>query len=183
MSEFFNAHLTKKLLFLCDIASIHKLPDVWIELAADNGKHWRETIETRAHAVVAGFVDSDLAPVIAPNLSKKIVGAHLTGNNLDNFTDGVNPFLMVAQDCTSPGTEKQCFDALSLASDCDTLVGGAADVKLSDICSMCTAMKVQIPMTYVSMRLMLQGHNVLLATPLKHLGRQENNHRRPVAFT
>ena len=40
--------------------------------------------------------DSDLAPVIAPDLSKEIVGVHLTGNKLDDFTNGINPFLMVA---------------------------------------------------------------------------------------
>ena len=111
--------------------------------------------------------DSDVAPVITPDLSKKIVGVCFAGNNLDNFVDGVNPFLMVVQDYTSPGTEKQHFDALSLASDYNTLVGGAAVAKLSDIRSMRTAIKVQIPTIYISMCLMLQGYNILLATLLK----------------
>ena len=89
---------------------------MWIELAADNGKREWETIKTRVRVFAAGLGDTDLAPVITPDLAKKIVGACLPGNNLDDFADGVNPFLMVVQDYTSPGTEKQYFDALALAS-------------------------------------------------------------------
>ena len=54
-----------------------------------------------------------------------------------------------------------------LASDYGTLVGGAVTAKPSNICSGHTAIKVQIPTTYVSMCLMLQGCNILLATLLK----------------
>ena len=46
VSEFFNTHLTKKLLFLCDVASSHNLLEVWIELAAGNSKREWETIKT-----------------------------------------------------------------------------------------------------------------------------------------
>ena len=48
LSKFFNTHLTEKLFFLCDVASIHNLPDIWIELATGNGKRECETIEMRA---------------------------------------------------------------------------------------------------------------------------------------
>ena len=159
MSKFFNTHLTDKLLFLCDVASAHDLPKIWIELVAGNGKHKRETIETCMRVVAAGLGDKNLEPVITPDLSKKIVGVRLAGNNLDDFTDGVNPCLMVVQDYTSPGTKKQYFNTLSVASDCDPLVGGTAVAKLSDVRSMRTAIKVQIPTTHVSMRLMSQGFN------------------------
>ena len=39
VSNFFNTHLMEKLLCLCDVASTHDLPDVWIKLAVGNGKH------------------------------------------------------------------------------------------------------------------------------------------------
>ena len=74
---------------------------------------------------------------------------------------------MVVQDYTSPGTEKQYFDALTLASNHDTLIGGVAAVKLLDIRSVQTAIKAQIPTAYISMQLMLQGFNILLAMLLK----------------
>ena len=44
------------------------------------------------------------------------VTMHLAGNDLDDFTNRVTPFLMVVQDSVSPGTKKQCFDALTLVS-------------------------------------------------------------------
>ena len=74
---------------------------------------------------------------------------------------------MVVQDCTSPRTEKQHFDALALASNCDTLIGGAAAAELLDIRSVQTVIKAQIPTVCVSMHLMLQGFNILLVTLLK----------------
>ena len=77
--------------------------------------------------------DTNLAPVITPDLSKKIVGVRLAGDNLNDFTDGVNLFLIVVQEFTSPGTEKQYFDALSLAGNCDAMIGRAAAAEMSDI--------------------------------------------------
>ena len=97
VSKSFNTHLTKKLLFLCDTTSAHNLPNVWIVLATGNGKHVCETIETHVWVAAMGIGDSNLAPVIAPDLSKKIVGMCLAGNNLDDFTDGINLFLIVVQ--------------------------------------------------------------------------------------
>ena len=94
MSKFFNAHLAEKLLFLSDIASAHDLPDDWIELATGNSKCEHETIETQVCVVALVLGDSDVPSFIAPDASNKIVGACLAGNKLDNFTNGVNPFLM-----------------------------------------------------------------------------------------
>ena len=150
MSKFFNANLTEKLLFLCNISLAHDLPNVQIELAAGNGKHDCETIKTWVQVVATGLGDSNPVPVLAPDLSKKIAGLWLAGNNSDDFTDIVNPFLMVVKNCTSPGTEKQHFNALSLASNCNTLVERAVAAELSNVCSMCIAIKVQILTVYVS---------------------------------
>ena len=167
VSKFCNTHLLKKWLLLCDIALTHNFPDIWIELATGNGNCEHETIKMRARAVATGLGDTNLAPVITPDLSKKIVGVCLAGNNFIDFANSVNPFLMVAQDCTSPGTKKHYFDALFRASDCDTLIGGAAAAELSDIRSMQTPIKVQIPTACISMCLLLQGFNIPLAMLLK----------------
>ena len=72
VSKFFNAHLTEHSLFLCDIALSHNLPEVWIEPAAGNGKCERETIETHMHIIAAGLGETDLAPVITPDLTKRL---------------------------------------------------------------------------------------------------------------
>jgi hypothetical protein len=166
VAEFFGDHMTEKLLALCQAHDAHALPELWILLAAANGKRERETIESRMRITATALGDPDLAPVVTPDLAKKIVSVRLAGNNLDDFTDGINPFLMVVQDYTSPSSEKQYFDALSLAADYDTLVGGTAAADLADITKMRTAIKVQVPTNFVTMRLMLQAFSVLLATLL-----------------
>ena len=79
MSELFNTHLTEKPLFLCDVASTYDLLDIWIELAAGNGNRECETIEMPTCAVATGLGDTNLAPVISPDLSKKVVGVHVAG--------------------------------------------------------------------------------------------------------
>ncbi|HKK56614.1 hypothetical protein [Marinobacter sp.] len=164
VAEFFGDHLAEKLLALCQAHDTHALPQLWIKLAAANGKRERETIETELRITGTALGDPELAPVVTPDLAKKIVGVRLAGNNMDDFSDGVNPFLMVIQDYTSPGSEKQYFDALSLAADYDTLVGGSAAADLADITKMRTAIKVQVPTNFVTMRLMLQAFSILLVT-------------------
>ncbi|MEA3642885.1 MAG: hypothetical protein VBE63_23515 [Lamprobacter sp.] len=167
VADFFGDSTTDKLMALCQVHAAHALPEIWISLAAANGKREREVIESRLRVTATALGDPELAPVITPDLAKKIVSVRLEGSNLDDFSDGVNPFLMVIQDYTSPGSEKQYFDAISLAADYDTLVGGTAAADLADITKMRTAIKVQIPTNFVTMRLMLQAFTVLLATLLE----------------
>ena len=73
VSEFFNTHLTEKPLFLCDMSLTHDLRGVWIEPAAGNGKREHEIIKTCVRVIATGVGDINLAPVITPDLSKKIV--------------------------------------------------------------------------------------------------------------
>jgi hypothetical protein len=153
VAEFFGDHVTDKLLALCQAPNAHALPELWIQLAAANGKREREVIETQLCITAANLGDPELAPVVTPDLAKKIASVRLAGNNMDDFSDGVNPFLMTVQDCTSPSSEKQHFEALFLAADCDALVGGSAAADLADVTKMRTAIKVQVPANFVTMRL------------------------------
>ena len=79
VGKFFNTCLTKKPLFLCDVSSAHDLPETWIELVASNCKRECEIIKTHTWVIAIALGDANVAPVIGPNLSKKIVGVGWQG--------------------------------------------------------------------------------------------------------
>jgi hypothetical protein len=107
-----------------------------------------------------------LVPVITPDFTKKITGLRFAGTNVDDLSDGINPFVMVIPDYTSPSGEKAYLDALALAQDYDDLVAGTTAADLSDIKQLKAAVKVQLPTTFTAARAMLMAYVVTMAALL-----------------
>ena len=79
VTKCFKTHNTSQLLFLTGAAT---------EVEEGNGKHEHETIELLFHEVATNAGDVDQAPVVMPDLAKKIVTLHFAGTNMDNLSDG-----------------------------------------------------------------------------------------------
>ena len=105
-----------QLLFLTGGASAANLPKVWLQIADGNSKHERERemIEIFFHEATANTSEVDQAPVVTPDLAKKIITLHFADANMDNLSDGINPFLMVIHGHTSPNNENAYIASLSL---------------------------------------------------------------------
>jgi hypothetical protein len=85
------------------------------------------------------------------------------GNNINDLGDGINPFLMVVQDYSSPSSKKAYFEALQTANDYDMITSGNSAADLAEIKTLRKSTVVQMPTNYMTARLMLQGYTILLA--------------------
>ena len=55
---------------------------------------------------------------------------------MDNLLDGIDSFIMVIQNHTSPDNEKAYFASLAAVRDCDNLVSGSTAMDLTDLKSL-----------------------------------------------
>ena len=122
---------------MCDCCGLFTLtPEVWVAHCQGNGKREHETIELLFCEVVANAGEVDQAPVVMPNLVKKIVTFRFVGTNMDDLSDGINLFIMVIQDHTSPDNEKAYFASLAATCDYDDLVSSSTAMDLMDLKSL-----------------------------------------------
>ena len=147
VSEHFKTHNTTQLLFLTGAAVEVDLPTIWAHIAEGNRKCERGTIEQLFREVATNTGDMDQAPAVMPDLAKKILTPRFVGTNVDDVLDGINLFVMVIQDHTSPNNEKASFASLATAWDCNDSVSGSTAMDLMDLKSLCAAVKVQVPTT------------------------------------
>ena len=104
-----------------------------MRIAEGNGKCERQTIEQLFGEVATNTGDVDQAPVVTPDLAKKIITLRFAGTNMDDLSNGINPFIMVIQDYTSPNNEKACCTSLAAACNYNNLVSGSTAMDLTDL--------------------------------------------------
>ena len=164
VGDYFGATNTARLMNICNVGSETNLPEFWRDLAAANGKRDRVLLAQAVQQTAALLHQEDLVPVITSDLAKKLSTLQFVGNNINDLADGVNPFLMVVQDYTSPSSEKAYFEALQSANDYDMITSGSSSADLAEIKALRKTTTVQVPTNYMTARLMLQGFMLFLAT-------------------
>lgn len=173
--DFFKPYMTGKLMDITNVAVEIQLPELWHRIAASGGKRERETIEAAFREMGSDMGYQHLVPVVTPDLTKKITALRFAGTNMDDLSDGINPFVMIIPDYTSPSGEKAYLEALSFAQDYDDLVAGTTAADLSDIKALKSAVKVQIPTSFAAVRAMLVAFVVTIAALLGDAHPQTGN--------
>ena len=140
------------------------LPILWSRIAAAGGKREREAIDSVFRETGTALDQQHLVPVITPDLAKKITSVRFAGNNMDDLSEGINPFVLIIADLTSPSGERAYLDAVAMAQDYDDLVAGTTAAKLDDIKTLKAAAKVQIPTNFTAARAMLTAFLITLAS-------------------
>ena len=128
-----------------------------------NGKREGEMIEILFHEVAANAGDVNQAPVVTPDLVKKIETLCFAGTNTDDLSNEINLFLMVILDHTFPDNEKAHFASLSVARDHDDLVTGSTAMDFTNLKLLCATVKLQV-LTAHAAWLMLKACTLILAT-------------------
>ena len=166
VGEYYKAHVTAKLMAMCNVTIETNLPKLWHELAAANGKREREVIEENIRQIASHEGIPELAPVVTPTLAKKITALRFSGTNLDDLSEGINPFALVIMDHTTASGSLAYNEALMAAHDYDDLMRGSGSADLSDLKSIKASVKVLIPETYALGRAMLQAYRLVLISLL-----------------
>ena len=149
--------------FLTGAALEANLPKIWLRILEGNRKCEHETIEILFHGVAANGGDMDQAPVITPDLAKKIATPCFAGTNMNDVSNGINLSLMAIQDHTSPDNEKACFTSLHMVRDHNHLVSGSTAMDLTNLKLLCPTVKVQVPTAHMVTWLMLKACVLVLA--------------------
>lgn len=98
LSDILGPEATQTLMAVCHAEEESELPPFWKQLAVAGLKRDRLTLQEalrakgRARGVVAGV------PIATPNLIKKITGLHWAGLNIDDLSEGLQPFVIVLLD-------------------------------------------------------------------------------------
>ena len=166
VSSYYKTYLTDKLMLICEVASEDGLPTLWSDIAAANGKRDREAIELSFRTVASTLHQPELAPVVTPTLAKKFTTCRLAGTNLDDLSEGVNPFLMIIQDYTTSTGSSYFKEALAAAADYDDLMLGRGTVDLNDLKFLKSSSKVVLPENYALARAMLQSFRIVIIAML-----------------
>lgn len=149
------------LCLLCGVTTEADLPEVWLALAAA-GKKDRLAIEAVLLAIAAADDCIDQAAIITPDLAKKLSSLQFAGSNMDDLTEGIQPFALMLQDHSTEESEATSAHARRSAEDYDQLMGGGATTDLSDIRSLRETSKVTIPQTYHQAKASFQAMDLLL---------------------
>ena len=94
---------------------------MWLALAAA-GKKDRFAIEAVLLAIVAADDCIDQAAIITPDLAKKLSSLQFAGSNMDDLTEGIQPFALMLQDHSTEESEATSAHARRSAEDYDQLV-------------------------------------------------------------
>jgi len=92
VSDYFRDETTSRLMILCGVTIESDLPELWTNLASNNGKKDRQIIEMAFKDKAAELRMKTSTPIVTPNLAKKIIELRLVGTNLDALEEGINPF-------------------------------------------------------------------------------------------
>jgi hypothetical protein len=158
-SALWGEDATRRLCVMCQVPTESDLPEMWHAIAAA-GKRDRIAVEMVVTETAREMGHPELAPIITPELAKKILSLRLGGNNLDDLSEGVQPFAITIQDYTSQDTEADANTARQKALEYDILTQGSTSTTLTDARAIRTS-KVQMPTDYMQLRAYLHAQDVL----------------------
>jgi hypothetical protein len=92
--------------------------------------------------VAAAKGSSDWAPIVSPDLAKKVAQPRFAGNNMDDLTEGIHPLMMMPQDHSN---EDDATLARDSARAYDDLVSGSSSTSLDDIQRLRQSTKAILP--------------------------------------
>ena len=141
VSEVLGTEVARTLMALCQAEEEAELPPFWLDLAAAGLKRDRMTLQEALLAKGRAQNMTDAAPIATPDLVKKVVGLHWAGLNMDDLSEGIQPFVLILHDYTNSdlGVEAQ-----RRADTYDILQGASAAATLQDAQALKTA-KAIIP--------------------------------------
>jgi hypothetical protein len=158
-SALWGEDATRRLCVMCQVPREVDLPELWHAIAAP-GKRNRIAVEMVVSETAREMWHPELAPIITPELAKKIHSLRLGGNNLDDLSEGVQPFALTIQDYTSQDTEADANTARQKALEYNILTQVSRSTALTDARAIRTS-KVQMPIDYMQFRAYLHAQDVL----------------------
>jgi len=152
----FGAATCETLQTLCDVHREEDLPPVWAQLAAA-GKKDRLALEQAIMARARELGMAEQCPVVTPDLTKKVVSLNWAGTNLDDLSEGIQPFALVLPEYSGSDARTQ---APRQAEVYDILASSDATATLNDAKALKSSSAV-ILTDYIEARAHLAGSMIV----------------------
>jgi hypothetical protein len=166
-SAFFGEDMCRHLCIVCDVDTEGELPAVWKAIAGA-GKKDRAALEHALNNTAHGMGIASMVPIATPDLTKKLIGLRLAGDDVNNLGEGVQPFAIVIRDHGIIGytTSVEEETVRQRNAEYDILAEGSVSTTLQDVAKISTTTPIKVPTDYTHLRAVLQAYGVLLTTIL-----------------
>lgn len=167
-SSFWGEELCRNLCTLCGVATEAQLPPLWLALAAAGKSKDRIVLENHLLSVARTIGLRSAAPLATPDLTKKLVHLRFAGDNIDDLTEGLQPFVLTIQDHGAIGfsTSLDTQQVRQQNEEYDLLGSDNISTSLADARTIRTTSAAKIPQTYDHMLVMFQAYQVVLHATL-----------------
>jgi hypothetical protein len=147
---------------MCEVNHEDQLPELWLALAAGGKGDCTILARLLAETATAEGCPGG-APIASCHLSKKFSDLQFAGHNVDDLSEGIQPFALVVRDLAITTEQVQALAALDRANtDYDQLMRGTATSGLADQQTLRGNPNVKIAQSFQEAKSLLIATRILL---------------------
>jgi hypothetical protein len=159
-AQYWPAESCANLMILCGVEHEDELPELW-RMAASAGKRDRIAVDRAVRMAAVGA-----APVVTPNLTKRLMGLIFGGSDPDDLYEGIQPFSMVIIYHRSTATRTVAEQAREQSRNYNLVTSGDTNTTLADANHLHGTTKVNVTFDSIYCDAMLKGCYIILCSML-----------------
>jgi hypothetical protein len=164
-AQYWPAESVSELMLVCGVEIEDELPEMW-RTAASAGKRNRIAVERAVQNTAHRMEAVGVAPVVTPDLTKRLMGLMFGGSDPDDLAEGIQPFSMVTMDHGSTATRHVAEKAREQSRNYDLVTSGDTNTTLADANRLRGTAKVSVAFDSIYCDAMLKGCYIILCSML-----------------
>jgi hypothetical protein len=164
-AQYWPAESCADLMLLCGVEHEDELPELW-RMATSAGKRDRIAVDRAVQNTARRMAAVGAAPVVTPDLTKRIMGLMFVGSDPDDLSEGIQPFSMVIMDHHSTATRTVTEQAREQSRNYDLVTSGDTNTTLADANRLRGTTKVNVTFDSIYCDAMLKGCYIILCSML-----------------
>jgi hypothetical protein len=135
-------------------------------MAASAGKRDRIAVNRAVQNTARRMAAVGAAPVVTPDLTKRLTGLMFGGSDPDNPSEGIQPFSMIIMDHRSTATRTVAEQAREQSRNYDLITSGDTNTTLADANHLRGTTKVNVTFNSIYCDAMLKGCYIIMCSML-----------------
>jgi hypothetical protein len=142
-----------------------ELPELW-RMAASAGKRDHIVVDRAVQNTACRMAAVGDAPMVTPDLTKRLMGLMFGGSDPDDLSEGIQPFSMVIMDHRSTVTRTVAEQAREQARSYNLVTSGNTNTILANTTRLCGTTKVNVTLDSIYYDVMIKGCYIILCSML-----------------
>jgi hypothetical protein len=152
-------------MLVCGVEHEDEPPELW-RMTASAGKRDRIAEDRAVQNTMRHMGAVEVAPVVTPDLTKRLMGLMFGGSDPDDLAEGIQPFSMVIMDHRSTATHHVAEQAREQSRKYDLVTSGVTNTTLADANRLRGTAKVNVAFDSIYCDAMLKGCYIILCSML-----------------